>query len=293
MPQSTVSHHKASVNGVQLFYRAAGTGAPVVLLHGLPQTSHTWRYVIPALAERYTVIAPDLRGVGYSSKPVAGYDKQTLAQDIHALVGHLGFEQVRVVGTDFGATVAYAYAATQRDAVEQLVIMEITLPGTGFDSNMLDFSKGSGAWHFAFHMAPDVPEMLVAGKERAYLTYFFQRAAYNPAAIGPADIDEYVHCYTQPGAMRAYFEYYRTWLSDIAANKESTKSKLTIPVLALVGDHTDNSHVADAVRVVADDVESDIIKDCGHWVSEEQPEVLTKRLLDFFARSEAVHSPNL
>jgi pimeloyl-ACP methyl ester carboxylesterase len=121
--------------------------------------------------------------------------------------------------------------------------MEITLPGTGFDGAVLDFSSGGGAWHFAFHMAPDVPEMLLTGKEHEYLTYFFQRAAYNPDAITLADIDEYMRCYTFPGAMRAYFEYYRTWLKDIEANTESAKNKLTIPVLVLVGDHTDTSHV--------------------------------------------------
>lgn len=115
------------------------------------------------------MIAPDLRGVGYSSKPVAGYDKQTLAQDIHELVKHLGFGWVRVVGTDFGATVAYAYSAMQRDEVEQLVIMEITLPRAGYDDALLNFTNGGGAWHFAFHMSLDVPEMLIAGKEREYL----------------------------------------------------------------------------------------------------------------------------
>lgn len=280
----TTTHHTEFLSGVQMFYRRAGEGEPVVLLHGLPNSSYEWRHVIPLLAERYTVIAPDLRGIGYTSRPAGGYDKRTVAGDVHELVQRLGLGPVKLVGRDFGAPVAYTYAAQFREEVERLVLMELALPGTGYDRAALDFTEGGGAWHFAFHMAPDVPEMLVAGREREYLTHFFDRAAYDPEAISEADVDEYLRGYAAPGGMRAYFEYYRAWPKDMADNEESRKDKLTVPVLSLVGDHTDTSHVADAARAVAEDVEEDEVADCGHWIPEEQPDALAKRLLTFFAR---------
>ena len=133
-------------------------------------------------------------------------------------------------------------------------------------------------------MAPDIPEMLVAGREREHFSNFFQRAAYDCTAISEADIDEYMRGYALPGGMRALFEYYRAWPRDIRDNEESRKEKLAIPVLSLVGDHTDTSHVADTARAVAEDVEEGVIERCGHWIPEERPEALAERLLAFFAR---------
>ncbi len=275
---TSIEHHRILVNGVKLHYLKAGRGEPVVLLHGCPQTSYAWRHIIPALAEHYTVIAPDLRGLGDSSKPDSGYDKQTVAEDIYQLVQALNFERIFLVGHDIGATVAYAYAAAHPQDVRRLVMLE---SGPNFDAMLLDFSRSVGLWHVPFHMAPDIPEMLVTGKERAYLSQFYA-LAYNPSAITEADIDEYLRCYTAPGGLRSYFSYYRALPEDNQHVEESSKSKLTMPVLAFGGETSLSGLVMQFMQRVAQDVRGGVIEQCGHWVPEEQPQYLVQQLLTFF-----------
>src|SRR5918992_4463546 len=194
----TFSHHTASVNGIQMHYVIGGHGDPVVLLHGWPETWYAWHRVMPALAKNYTVIAPDLRGLGDSSKPLTGYDGKTLAEDIHQLVTQLGFKTIFLVGHDIGTQIAYSYAAAHPTEVKSLVVMDLTIPGFEPPGMM-------PIWWRSFHQTPDVPEALVQGKEMMYLSWFFQNLAYNPAAITQADINEYVSHYSAPGGMRAGF----------------------------------------------------------------------------------------
>jgi pimeloyl-ACP methyl ester carboxylesterase len=281
--ETRVAHHTASVNGVRLHYVIGGKGDPVVLLHGWPQTWYGWRRIIPALTEQYTVIAPDLRGLGDSSKPTTGYDKRTLGEDIYQLVHQLGFERVFLVGHDFGAGVAYAYAAAHPQDVRRLAILEFILAGFGLEQTM-NISPEEGLWHMAFHYAaePDLPEALLSGKERVYLSWFYRYYAYNPAAITPTDIDEYVRCYSAPGGLRAGFEYYRTIFDDAAHNKESAKTKLTMPVLALGGDSCLQTLPLNSMQGVAEDVHGGVVEHCGHWMAEERPDSITQQLLGFF-----------
>src|SRR6478735_4268320 len=189
----TFSHHTASVNGIQLHYVIGGHGDPVVLLHGWPETWYEWHLVMPALAKNYTVIAPDLRGLGDSSKPPTGYDGKTVAEDIHQLVTHLGFKTIFLVGHDIGTQVAYSYAAAHPTEVKRLAVMELPIPG--FTPPRLE----GKIWWFIFHQTPDVPEALVQGNEMMYLSWFFRGLTYNPSAITQADIDEYVSHYSAPG----------------------------------------------------------------------------------------------
>src|ERR671925_301104 len=229
----TFSHHTASVNGIQMHYVIGGHGDPVVLLHGWPQTWYEWRHIMPALAKNYTVIAPDLRGLGDSSKPFWGYDGNTTAEDIYQLVSQLGFNKIFLVGHDIGSQTAYSYAAAHPSNVSKLVIMEYSLPGVLPKEQELE----APLWWFGFHQMPDVPEALPAGKEREYLSWFYRGLAYNPEAITEADIDEFVVHYSAPGGMRAGFEYYRAFPIDAEQNKElSSKTKLEMPVLVLGGD---------------------------------------------------------
>src|ERR687890_2168502 len=172
----TFSHHTASVNGIQMHYVIGGQGDPVVLLHGWPETWYAWHRVMPALAKNYTVIAPDLRGLGDSSKPLTGYDGKTLAEDIHQLVTQLGFKTIFLVGHDIGTQVAYSYAATYPTQVKRLVVMDLTIPG--FEPPGM-----KPIWWRSFHETPDVPEALVQGKEMIYLSWFYRNLAYNPSAI--------------------------------------------------------------------------------------------------------------
>jgi hypothetical protein len=180
----TFSHHMTSVNGIQLHYVIGGQGDPVVLLHGWPQTWYEWRHIMPALAKNYTVIAPDPRGLGDSSKPITGYDGKTVAEDIHQLVAQLGFKDIFLVGHDWSAQTAYSYAATHPNNVSELVLMDFSFPGflpPEFGEN--------GPWWFAFHQTPNLPEALVEGKEREYISWFLKGLAYNPSAIREEDID--------------------------------------------------------------------------------------------------------
>ena len=193
----TFSHHMASVNGIQLHYVIGGQGDPLVLLHGFPQSWYEWRLIMPELAKNYTVIAPDLRGFGDSSKPVTGYDGKTTAEDIYQLTSQLGFNQILLVAHDVGSQTAYSYAAAHPDNVSKLVIMDFPFPGflpPEFGEN--------GPWWFAFHQVPNLPEFLVEGKEREYISWFFKGLAYNPSAITEEDIDVFASHVSAPGGMR-------------------------------------------------------------------------------------------
>ena len=270
------SHHMASVNGIQMHYVIGGHGDPLVLLHGWPQTWYEWRHIMPSLAKNYTVIAPDLRGLGDSSKPLTGYDGRTTAEDIYQLVSQLGFKKIFLVGHDFGVQVAYSYAAAHSNDVSHLVILDVPIPGIGPRKNI------TGLWWAQFHMVRDIPEMLVDGHEREYLTSFYQHAC-NPAAITQEDIDEYVSHYSAPGGMRAGFEYYRALLDDVKQNMELSKIKLPMPVLALGGECSFGTAALESLRLLATDVHGGLVPDSGHWIAEEQPHYLINQLFKFFA----------
>jgi pimeloyl-ACP methyl ester carboxylesterase len=275
-----LTHHTVQLPDVRLHYVIGGEGEPVVLLHGWSQTWYEWRRIMPALAERYTVIAPDLRGLGDSSKPLGGYDKVTAAGDIHELVRALGYESVRLVGHDHGAAVAYAYAATYRDEVSRLAFLEMALMGAGGELGM-DNSQGRGLWHLSFQGAGEIAEALIRGRERMYLSWFYKNFLYDPTAISEEDVDEYVRTYAAPGGLR--LEYYQAFQQDAADNRELMKRKLTIPVLAVGGDSCLGTLAADCMRVVADDVRGVVIERCGHFVPEERPQELLEHLQPFLA----------
>src|SRR5919112_4706894 len=283
----TFSHNTTSVNGIQLHYVIGGQGDPVVLLHGWPETWYAWHKVMPALAENYTVIAPDLRGLGDSSKPPTGYDGKTVAEDIHQLVTQLGFETIFLVGHDIGAFVAYPYAAAHPTEVKRLVVMEVPPPITGFFPPP-SMNRGPPLWWIIFHQTPDVPEALVQGKEMMYLSLFFQNLAYNPAAITQADINEYVSHYSASGGMRAGFEHYRAFPQDAIQNQNYSKTKLTMPVLALGAGYipafggNPNTAAENGMKMLAQNVTGIIVPNSGHFIAEEQPQFVINQLSNFF-----------
>jgi len=278
-------HNYAELGDVMLHYVTLGSGPPVVLLHGWPQTWYEWRYVMPKLAARFTVIAPDLRGLGDSSRPLTGYDKRTVADDVWRLMTDvLGHRAFHLVGHDWGGPTAYALAASHPEAVTRLAIVDVVIPGDGGD-----FSQGGRRWHHQFHITPDLPEALVAGRERVYLQWFYQTFAYKPGAIDDAALDEFVRTYSQPGALRAGFNFYRAMAEDAKTNAAqlATGFRLPMPVLA-VGGAVSYPHgrgrgadVEASLRRVATDVRGAVIAECGHFVPEEAPDELSRLLLDF------------
>ena len=294
----TFSHHTASVNGIQMHYVIGGQGDPVVLLHGWPETWYAWRHVMPALAKNYTVIAPDLRGLGDSSKPPTGYDGKTVAEDIHQLVTQLGFNTIFLVGHDIGAFVVYPYAAAHPTEVKRLVVMEVPPPITGFFPPP-SMNRGPPLWWIFFHQTPDVPEALVQGKEMTYLSWFYHNLANNPAAITQADINEYVSHYSAPGGMRAGFEYYRAIPQDAIQNENYSKTNLTMPVLALGAGYipafggNPNTAVENGMKMLAQNVTGIIVPNSGHFIQEEQPDVVVKLLSNFFRGNSDVRVDNV
>ena len=278
---SSFVHHHADLGDVRLHFVTAGQGFPVVLLHGWPQSWYEWRHVMKDLAQDYMVIAPDLRGLGDSSRPLDGYDKKTVGNDIWRLLQRLGVDAFYLVGHDWGGPTAYAIAAAHPDAVKKLVILDVAIPGDG----SANISQGGRRWHHAFHQTADLPEALVAGREDIYFGWFYRNYGHRPDAIPEADIAEYLRVYRQPGALRAGFSYYRAIPQDIADNEAiAARFRLPMPVLALGGDSGwgRRMEVVESLRRLADDVQGGVIADCGHWMPEEQPEELLRRMRSFF-----------
>ena len=267
-------HHKVRLSEVILHYVTAGPvdGPPVLLLHGWPQSWFEWRHVMTLLADDYRLIAPDMRGLGDSSRPLDGYDSATVAADLNELMDHLGISRYHLAGHDWGGPTGFALAVAATEAIATFTIVDVTVPGLG-----PDVSQGGRRWHHAFHMTPDLPEALVAGREREYLSWFYGKFSHQPDAIGADDIDEYLRTYTQPGALSAGFAYYRNIPANIAANLAIAEAgfRLPMPVLAVGGGRADamgrGDEPAQSLREIADDVTGAVIADSGHFVPEEQP----------------------
>ena len=280
----SITSHFADLEQVCLHYLQAGQGETVVLIHGIPQTSYEWRHIMPELAKHYQVIAPDLRGLGMSSKPGWGYDKKTMANDIWELLHkHLGLDLFYAVGHDWGGPVAYSLAAQHREAVKKLAILDVVIPGDG-----ADFSQGGRRWHHAFVRTRDLPEALCMGKEDLILGWLFDHYGHRPNAISKEDQEIYLQCYRDFGTFRAMLEIYRALPTDAEDNRKNLDEfgKLPMPVLALGGSESfgRGMECIQSLRRVAHHVEGGEIAECGHWIAEEQPEILTKYLLDFLKK---------
>jgi pimeloyl-ACP methyl ester carboxylesterase len=283
----TFSHHMATVNGIQLHYVMGGKGEPVVLLHGYPQSWYEWRHVMPALAKNYTVVVPDLRGFGDSSKPLTGYDGKTIAEDIYQLMTQLGFNKIFLAAHDVGSQPAFSYTAEHPNNVTKLVIMDFPFPGflpPAFGQN--------GPWWFSFYQTRDIPEALVQGKEREYISWFMRGLAYNPAAITEQDIDVWASHLVAPGGLRGSFEHFRAFPIDAEQNKETAKAKITTPVLALGGDiypalggDYPGNFAFSSLQSLASNVTGITVPLSGHWIPEEQPAFTIDQLFKFFGNS--------
>lgn len=277
-----LTHHTATVNGIKLHYVMAGSGEPVVLLHGWPQTWYEWRRVIPDLAARYTVIAPDLRGFGDSDRPAGGYDKRTVAEDVYQLVQKLRLGPVNLVGHDLGMMAGYVYAAVHPGDVRRLVLAEAGLPGLGLEE-FFDTARYPQFWHFGFFSAPNnVAESLIAGRERLFVSHFVRMHSYDPTGVAEEDLDEYARRLAAPGALRGGFEHYRAFPTDAGHNREHARTKLPMPVLTMAGEFGVGDRLEKAIRPLARHVRGVVIERSGHYIADEQPEAVTGELLQFF-----------
>lgn len=273
--------------GVRLHYRRQGAGPPMVLLHGFPQTGFMWRKVMPALAARHTVVAPDLRGYGDSDKPATGYDKRTMAADIATLIRTLGLGPVVLAGHDRGARVAHRFALDHPGLLTHLVLLDIAPTLEVFER--MDAAGARERWHWLFHLVPDLPEALLAGREELYIRALIRLWAYDPSAIEEEAVQEYVRCFRLPGAVRAAMEDYRAGAGiDLEHDRADRDRKVRVPTLVLWGGAGRPPQAADMLatwKTRCEAVEGGPIPECGHFIPEEAPAALLQALERFLARA--------
>ncbi|ACU61737.1 alpha/beta fold hydrolase [Chitinophaga pinensis] len=256
----------------------------ILLLHGYPQTSYAWRFVTPLLAkEGYKVIAPDLPGLGDTANPVS-FDKKTIAVLIHDMMKADGYNDIYLVGHDWGASVAYSYAAQFGEEVKRLVLMDVPPVGEYLKKTPLLPPNNKGLWWFAFHQVHQLPELLVAGKEREYLQWFYHNSSFKKEVFDNDTINEYYRTYSQADKMSNGFNYYRTILQDINDNKAFGQNLLQMPVLAIGGEHGLGQLAYNITKPLVADITGAVIPDCGHYIQEEQPDFLVKELIQFFSK---------
>lgn len=278
MKLENFEHRRIRAGNVSIHAVTGGQGFPLVLIHGFPQTWWEWRHIMPHLARHHTVVAVDLRGAGYSDKPQSGYDKHTMARDVHAVMASLGYEKYAVCGHDIGAMTALALALTHRDAVTHLAVLDASQPGwSGWEKN----SRQQKVWHFAFHMQRDLPELLIQGREREYVSAFIYDRAYDVGAHPFADIETFAQSLAQPGNLRGGLEWYRAFPQDHDNARAWKQDPLTIPVLALGGEHSYGAQMVTMLKEFATDVKGGSIAGCGHWLPEERPDEVAEQLLRF------------
>src|SRR5947209_3092949 len=273
-----IAARDAKIDNVQLHYLTAGRGPAVVLLHGYTQTSRMWRPIIPLLAEKFTVIARDLPGIGDSSIPADNkIDMITAAKQIHDLVRALKIEKARVVGHDIGLMVAYAYAAQFPNETEKLAVMDAFLPGVpGWEP----IYNAPNIWHFRFN--GEYPEKLVQGRERTYFEYFWNVLAADKARSLPeADRRAYTEAYSKPGRMRAAWTYFASWPQLAKDFAQLSQTKLTMPVLSIGGEKSLGNELGAQMKLVADNVTVIVLPNTGHWILEEKPKETTNALVNF------------
>jgi pimeloyl-ACP methyl ester carboxylesterase len=273
----TIVSRTAEIDGAKLHYMTAGHGTPLILLHGYAETSLMWKPIIPVLAERFTVIAPDLPGIGDSDIPADGLDMKNAAVRIHDLAKSLGVQKAEVVGHDIGLMVAYAYAAQFPTEVTKLVLMDAFLPGVeGWEA----VYNNPAIWHFRFN--GPTPEALVQGRERTYFDYFWNDfAADKMHSIPEADRSAYAAVYARPGRMHAGWAYFVSFLQAAKDFAQLSQTKLTMPVLAIGGDKSLGEALGKQAKLVATDAIVVVLKNTGHWVLEENPKDTTEALQKF------------
>lgn len=273
----------ADVNGVKIHYLKAGTGkTPLVVLHGFGETSHMWVAMFDEFGKDYTIIAPDLRGIGDSSQPKTGYDKKTVALDIHELVKSLGYQNIDLIGHDIGLMVAYAYAAQYPDEVRNLALLEAPIPGIGDQWNKI--FNNENTWHFHFvESAYALP--LVKGRERIFLSHFWDELSANSKGMSEENRQIYSKAYSKEGVMWAAFELFKAFnRQDAIDNRKFAEHKLPMPVLTIAGDKSMYNILGEQANLVAVNVNSIVLKDTGHWLFEERPAEVKLALKEFFSK---------
>jgi pimeloyl-ACP methyl ester carboxylesterase len=282
MPTSRAFEHAETVAaGLRYHYLLQGTGFPVILLAGFPESSYAWRKVIPELASEYRIFAIDLPGQGDSDRPTDGYDTSTVAKRLDLFLSQLALPRFHLVGHDVGAWVAFSYAAIFRSKIETLTLIDAGIPGITLRPE-IGIKEARNRWHFLFQQIPDLAEILIAGREQAYITWFFRNKAARPDVFTDDDIKEYTRVYSAPGAMAASFKFYQAVPESMEQNRALAANQFSVPVLAIGGERGSTPNIGKDIQPIAPHVCSLLFSACGHYVPEEQPERLVDELRGFF-----------
>ena len=285
-----VDHRTATVNGINIHYVIQGEGEPVILLHGWPEFWYAWREQIPVLSESYQVIVPDMRGFGYSDKPARGYDTRTAASDIYELARLLGHEKVSIVAHDIGVRVAFRFTLDHPEAVQRLVFLDSTPPFEQLGPQAPAVVRER--WHSYFHQQFDLPEKLIEGREEVYLRHIFRDWTINKYPPSPEIVREYVRAYSQPGALRGGFSYYRAAAYEDPPDwRADAERQLPTPLLFLYGIRRERTAVAAGARPIGEawnaifpSAVSKNLGNYGHFLQWECPEDVNREVLAFLGQ---------
>lgn len=280
-------HHYQTVEGVRIHYVSGGNpqGEVLLLLAGFPQSWFAWHKVMPYLAERFRIIAPDLPGQGDSDKPLHGYDTLALAGKIHGLMQILNIGRYSLAAHDVGAWVAWPYAMKYSQQVTKLALLDAGIPGITLPEALpVSPDNAWKLWHFAFHLVPDLPESLIRGREDIYLEWFLRRKTVSPMAFSDSDMAEYLRIFRKDGALRAGLAPYREIALSAEQNRQlRDQGKLTVPLLAISADQGSITDMAAPLRQFSENVTGITIAHSGHFIPDEQPAALGSALNDFFS----------
>lgn len=280
--QGDREHRETTIEGVRLHWVRAGSGTPVVLLHGWPQTWYAWRKVIPELARHHEVFAVDLPGLGDSGSSPRGHGVRIAADLLDAWRAELGLDRVHVVGHDLGGPIGYAWAAAHPAHVRSFTLLAVPLHGFGLS----ELIARAGLWHFGFFSVPGLAEELAAGRERILLEHFYAHAMES-GAIRPSDVDTYLSSYTRPGRLANGFAYYRDAPADTAALTELARTRLPMPTLAIGCGRAGGAAPLHSLGQVAPATRGAVIDDSGHFLPEERPGPLLSLLRPFLAEADS------
>jgi pimeloyl-ACP methyl ester carboxylesterase len=282
---STFTSRYIDAGGVRQHVVTGGDGPPLLLVHGWPETWYAWRFLMPVLAQDFTVIAPDQRGIGISEKPMDGYDTATLAGDLAALMDALGHERFAAYGTDTGMPIVYALASDYPDKVERLIVSEAPIPGVSPSPPLfVPPILNARLWHLMFNQLPaEVNEALVKGREEIFFGAEFDASAGTKKL--PADTVRYYidTIASDPDGLRGSFGFYRAVGGTISQNEQRKTTRLTLPVLAMGGEESAGANAANVMKLAADDVQSHVIPGAGHWIAEQAPEQVLEAITAFLA----------
>ncbi|SNT65025.1 Pimeloyl-ACP methyl ester carboxylesterase [Asanoa hainanensis] len=273
-----IQHRRLAANDAVHHYAVVGTGPPLILLHGFPQTWRAWSRVAELLAGEFRIVMPDLRGLGGSPGPAGGYDKHSLAGDVRAIArAEFGTAApATVCGHDLGGYVGFAYALSHRDATAALLLVEAAPPGTSQLDHQMTNPR---SWQIAFHANADVAHLLIGGRERAYIDFVIRSRIFDAGAIDAAEVDRYAEAYSAPGALRAALEMYRSLALDRQLNLAALAEdgRLTMPVTAVgAAPAATEAGLREMVAEIATDGRAEVVPETGYWIAEEQPAALAE-----------------